>query len=342
MAEFQDNSPQVHQSPDNSHQGPDQSQDHHQAPQSGHDGSGDVDEIAAALEAVGADEFDGEDSGAGDAKGIPSEKRLESRPKEVTPPTPEPSDRVKPSALASFHRQQKEFFAEKQAFMAERQEAERIKGVLENAKVDRLAALEAMGYTDVKSFLEGLAEDGGRMTPERRELLELKKWRESEEKSRAEQQAAFQRQQQEAHQRAQLDGIRREVQNTIRSEDYSARLINLPDADEQVMLEMDAMAKETGRLPKVEDAIGRVEDKFRGFLEQMAENPEILAFFRERVGAPKLSSTVTPQSKTRAKSRTIGSEARNPGLRTVPTKRSELDEEDEVAEAIAWLHQNSR
>jgi hypothetical protein len=108
------------------------------------------------------------------------------------------------------------------------------------------------------------------------------------------------------------------------------------------MLEMDAMAKETGRLPKVEDAIGRVEDKFRGFLEQMAENPEILAFFRERVGAPKLSSTVTPQSKTRAKSRTIGSEARNPGLRTVPTKRSELDEEDEVAEAIAWLHQNSR
>jgi len=270
-------------------------------------------------------------------KGISETREPENRETENTPPASKEPDRVKPSALASFHRQQKEFQAKVQAFNAEKAEVEKFKAVLENAKEDRLAALELMGYSDVKTFLESIVEDGGRMTPERRELNKLKKWREEQETQSRKQQEQYQAQQQQQAIQGKLDALRGQVQNTIKSEAYTGRLINLSGSDEQVMLEMDKMALETGEMPRIEDAIERVEGKFQTFLEQMAENQKIRAFFQEKLKPTKLSSMAPSQSKSRGTSKTIGSDVRSPGLRSAADNGPSDDGEKEMQEALAFL-----
>lgn len=212
-----------------------------------------------------------------------------------------------------------------------------MKSVLANAKEDRLAALELMGYTDVKSFLESIVEDGGRMTPERRELQNLKKWKEEQEAQAKTQQEQYRAQQQQAHVQAKLDQIRSQVQDTIKSESYSGRLITLQGSDEQVMAEMDAMAIETGEMPTIEDAIERVEKKFQGYLEEMAGNERIRQYFQEKLRNSKSGPTVPAQSKTRGNSKTIGSDTRSPGLRSQALLGPSDDGEKEEQEAIAWL-----
>jgi len=261
----------------------------------------------------------------------------ESRNTEDAPPVSKEPDKIKPSALASFHRQQKEFQARVQAFNAEKAEMDKFKSALENAKEDRLAALELMGYTDIKDFLTSIAEDGGRMTPERRELNQLKKWREEQETQAKKQQEQYQAQQQNQALQGKLDALRGQVQNTIKSEAYTGRLINLSGSDEQVMLEMDKMALETGEMPQIEDAIERVENKFQQFLEQMSENPKIRSFFQEKLRSSKLGNTAPSQSKSRGNSKTIGSEVRSPGLRSGANLGPSDDGEREMQEALAFL-----
>lgn len=250
-------------------------------------------------------------------------------------------DKVKPSAMATFHRQQREFQQKQQAFAAEKAEVEKYKAVIENAKEDRLAALELLGYTDVKSFLDSIVEDGGRMTPERRELRKLQKWREEQEKTIAERETQAQEQQKQAELQSKLDALRSQVQNTITSDAYKARLVNLPGSDEQVMREMDALALETGAMPKVEDAIERVETKFLGYLEDMASNPRVQAFFEEKLRQTKLSDKAPSQSKSRGNSRTIGSETRSPGLKPLADPGPSEDGDREMQEAIAFLRSSS-
>lgn len=239
--------------------------------------------------------------------------------------------------MSTFHRQQREFEAQRQAFNAEKAEAQRIKGVLENAKHDRIAALEAMGYTDVKSFLEGLAEDGGRITPERKQLMELKQWKEDQEKAEVERRTQYEQHQAQQATMAKLDEVRRQVQDKIKSETYSERLVNLPDADEQVMLQMDKMASETGEMPDIGEAIEAVEGRFRGFLEQMAANPAVRSFFSEKLRGTKLPGLATPQSKQRAKTKTIDSGVPSPGLRQRASHEASADGEQELEEAMAFL-----
>lgn len=278
---------------------------------------------------------------ADDTKGNPEQRETEARETENAPSASKEPDRVKPSALASFHRQQKEFQAKVQAFNAEKAELQKFREVLDNAKVDRLAALELMGYTDVKSFLESVVEDGGRMTPERRELQNLKKWKEEQEIAQKQQQEQWRAQQEQAAQQAKLDALHSKVKDTIKSEAYTGRLINLDGSDEQVMQEMDKMALETGEMPDIADAIDRVEARFKASLEQMAGNAHIRTFFQEKLKDSKSGSTAPSQSKPRGKTKTITSDIRAPGLKSHESNGSFDDEDKEFNEALAFLRASS-
>lgn len=261
----------------------------------------------------------------------------ESQAKEEGAPAPADTDKVKPSALASFHRQQKELFAAQQQIKAKEAEYARVMGIIENAKSDRLAALELMGYTDTQSFLQSIAEDGGRESPERRQIRELQKWKADQETARQKQQEQYQAQQEQQAVQAKVDAIRTEVQNTLKSESYSSTLLALGGTDENIMAEMDRMATETGEMPRIEDAIKVVEGKYRSYLEEMTTNPEVVKFFNEKLRSAKLQSNGAPQSKSRAKHQTIDSATRGPGTR-VPSRTAALDDEDAVfAEAMSFL-----
>lgn len=260
---------------------------------------------------------------------------------EKTDPAPAAREQDKPkaSALANFHRMQRDFEAQRQAFAAEKRELESYKSVLENAKVDRIAALEAMGYKDVKSFLEGLAEDGGRMTPERRELLELKQWREKQEKAAEEAQQHQRTQMEQQHINQQLDAIRREVQTKLKSDVYGSRIVNISGADEQVMQQMDKMAAETGEMPRIEDAIEAIESRYRENLKVLADNPEVRKYFQDLFKSP---SQAPSPSKSKGKLSTIGSEVRSPGVARTEEYVPSADGEREIQEALAFLDKKKR
>lgn len=283
-------------------------------------------------------ELESEESGSGEHSAEPASRETNPIPEEK-PAVSRPEDKPRPQALANFHRQQREFEAQRQAFASEKKELESIKQTLENAKVDRLAALEAMGYKDVKSFLEGIVEDGGRMTPERREIQELKQWKAQQEKQReeAENQHRTAQEQQRIHQ--QLDVIRRDVQDKIKSETYANRLVNIDGADEQIMQEMDKMAAATGELPRIEDAIEAVESRFRENLKSLSGNPVVRSFFQDLFKSP--NSAPSP-SKSKGKLTTIGSEVRSPGVAKTEEYVPSVNGEREIEEALAWLNKKKR
>lgn len=353
MAESQAQAAQPQSSP----QAPDQSPAAPFQADFGFDGgdadSGDAgvggDDVANALQEVGYTpghhnlESDEEAEGEGQGPKSGAQEGVESphNPAEPKPP-PAESDTVKPNQLATFHRQQREFQAQRQAFAAEKAEVDRIKATIDNAKVDRIAALEAMGYTDVKEFLTGLAEDNGRMTPERRELMEMKKWRDAQEAKEKTRQEEFQAQQRNAEIQAKVDQIRVNVQNRIRSPEMAERLINIETADEQVMREMDRLATETGVMPDIEVAIRNVEGHFQGALEQLAKNPAAIRFFQERLNSSKSGPAVTAQSKQRENTRTIGQDARSPGTHIPSENKSSRGDDVDVEDAVKWLRQVQR
>jgi hypothetical protein len=283
------------------------------------------------------DSDEGEDKGAETPARESKAGQSESQAKEEGAPAPDGTDKVKPSALATFHRQQKELFQAQQSIKAKEAEYARVMGIIENAKSDRLAALELMGYTDTKSFLESIAEDGGRESPERRQIRELQKWKADQETARQEQQRQYEAQQQQQAVQAKVDAIRSEVQNTLKSETYRDSLLALGGTDENVMAEMDRMATETGEMPRIQDAIKVVEGKYRSYLEEMLSNREVTQFFAEKLRSAKSQSMGAPQSKSRAKHQTIDSAVRGPGTR-VSSRPAALDDEDAVmAEAMSFL-----
>lgn len=284
-----------------------------------------------------------EDAAESDERGTETTTResragqSESQAKDEAAPAPADSDRVKPGALASFHRQQKELFQAQQEIKVKEAEYSRVMKILENAKSDRLAALELMGYSDTKSFLESIAEDGGRETPERKQIRELQKWKADQETERQKQAEAFESQKHQQAVQAKVDAIRSEVQNTLKSETYSGSLLSLAGTDENIMAEMDRMATETGEMPRIEDAIKVVEGKYRSYLKEMLGNPEVTKFFQENLRSAKLQSHGAPQSKTRARTPTIDSAARSPGTR-LPDRKTAMDDEDATfAEAMRFL-----
>lgn len=289
-----------------------------------------LDWVASQKEEGATDVSESEDGG-GEPSAEPKEKAL--KPQEEKPSPPKKDDKPKDSALANFHRRQQEFEAQRQAFAAERREHESAVKALKNAKTDRIAALEAMGYTDVKSFLEGLAEDGGRMTPERQQLQELKAWKESQEKAAEDAKKNQEAELEQTRLQQKLDAIRTEVQSKLKS-DYATRLVNISGADQQILQEMDRMASETGEMPDIEDAVEVVEGRFRENLKALSDNPEIRKYFQEVL---KSSPSAPLPSKSKGKISTIGSEVRNPGLAPSEEYVPSEDGEKEMQEALAFL-----
>lgn len=212
------------------------------------------------------------------------------------------------SAWASFHRQQREHQAKVESFNAERAELTKFKSAIEDAKVDRLKALELLGYTDPRAFIEGIAEDGGRMTPERKELHELKKWRdkqEAEAQERAKQESTKIQQQQH---KENVDRLRTSVVNTIKGS-FSETLASLPGGEESVLRQMDQMVAENpGTMPRIEDAISAVNTFYERQMQTLAENPSARQFMQKLLSSDKSAQSGTAPSQ-KPVTRTLGSDA---------------------------------
>lgn len=190
----------------------------------------------------------------------------------------------------------------------EKQELQKFKSAIEDAKVDRLKALELLGYDDPRAFIEGIAEDGGRMTPERKELYELKKWRdkqEAESQQRAKQESLSI---QAAQQKENIDRLRTSVVNTIKGT-FSDTLASLPGGEESVLAEMDQMVlKSPGTMPRIEDAIHAVNKTYEQQMQKLLENPTARQFMQQHLASDKSASSGTAPSQ-KPVTKTIGSDA---------------------------------
>lgn len=262
---------------------------------------------------------------------------------ENTPATDAPTEGGKPdvaknepraSAWASFHRQQREHQQKVEALAHERQELQKFKDAIADAKVDRLKALELLGYDDPRAFIEGIAEDGGRMTPERKELHELKKWRdkqEAESQERAKQESLRIQQQQ---QQQNLDRLRTSVVNTIKGS-FSDTLASLPGGEETVLREMDQMvAKNPGTMPRIEDAISAVNKFYEQQMRTLVENPSARQFMQQLLSSDKSASSGTAPSHKPA-TRTLGSDATPRSSGKTEAYVPSLDGEREIDEILS-------
>lgn len=294
-----------------------------------------VDEIQAAIDAVneaqskdtngpedsGRDEPS--DGGTANVKQEPKEENKDSKPEPQGP---------KSSAWASLHKQKLELQQQRDAFAKDRAETARIKALIDNAKQDRLSALEALGYTDVKSFIQGLVEDGGRMTPERAKVLELEKKIADRERQEQEQREAYQKEQQTAQQRAQLDSLHNQVLQQIK-QSHNESLVSIDGSSQMVMQEMDRLAGETGVMPDISQAIENVAQSHEKHLKQILENPRAQAIARELLASHKTAPNAPRQ---KASIKTIGDTVASG---TAPPKpKGEYDPSDELEQMVAWLN----
>lgn len=211
---------------------------------------------------------------------------------------------------------------------------QKFKDAIADAKVDRLKALELLGYDDPRAFIEGIAEDGGRMTPERKELHELKKWRdkqEAESQERAKQESLRIQQQQ---QQQNLDRLRTSVVNTIKGS-FSDTLASLPGGEETVLREMDQMvAKNPGTMPRIEDAISAVNKFYEQQMRTLVENPSARQFMQQLLSSDKSASSGTAPSHKPA-TRTLGSDATPRSSGKTEAYVPSLDGEREIDEILS-------
>lgn len=294
--------------------------------------SGDVntsrDEIQAAIDAVSGDTDGHENTGSNEPSnsGTP---RNEPKLQEEDNSKREPSQ-PKSSAWASLHKKQVEFQQARAEFNKEKAEVERVKGLIENAKTDRLSALEALGYTDVKSFIEGLVEDGGRMTPERKKVLELEKKIADRERREEEQSRALQEQHRTQAQRAQLDALHNQVVNTIK-EHHADSLAAIDGSSQAIMQEMDRLAGEHGVMPDIAEAIRNVSANYEKNFRQILENPRARSIAQELLASNK--SAPAPRSK--ASINTIDSSV---SASTMPARKDgPYDPNDELEQMVKWM-----
>lgn len=260
-------------------------------------------------------------------------------PKEEPKPKREDADKPKASAWASFNKQKKDFESQRQQFAQEREELTRVKGILENAKHDRLAALEAMGYTDLKEFIQSVADDGGRITPERQKILELEKKMAERERQETEQRQQWEQQQHQNAQRQQLDALHNQVVQTIK-ENYNDQLVAIDGSSQAVMQEMDRLAGENGVMPDISEAIENIQKQQEARFAQILENPRAQALAMQILKSSKIAQH--PASSKKAPIKTI-SGAVTSGTRSdrkdyVPSRSGDA----EVEEAIAWLNTQQR
>jgi hypothetical protein len=241
------------------------------------------------------------------------------------------STQPKHSAWASLHKKQVEFQQQRDAFNKEKAEIEKVKSLIENAKTDRLSALEALGYTDVKAFVEGLVEDGGRMTPERKKVLELEKKIADREQREAEEVQTRQQQERASQQRAQLDALHNQVVQNIK-EHHADSLASIDGSSQAVMQEMDRLAGENGVMPDIAEAIKNVSTNYEKNFRTILENPRARAIAQEILA----SSKISPASRPKASINTIGSSAQ--AVTSPPKSKGAYDPNDEVEQMVKWIN----
>lgn len=225
------------------------------------------DDVQAAIDAVMGNE-DGQDSN--DSRGDTKSPERDIQPRSDKPE--QSQDKPKSSAWASLHKQKVDLQSQRDAFLKEKAEIDKFKSILENAKTDRLSALEAMGYTDIKSFIDGLVEDGGRMTPERKKVLELERKLQERENQEKEQYERFQKDKANKAQAAELDRIHNQVVQKINA-DYADSLVSIEGGSREVMQEMDRLAGEHGVMPDIAEAVANVQKRYEENFQKILGNP---------------------------------------------------------------------
>lgn len=286
------------------------------------------DDVQAAIDAV-MGEGDGQ---SGESKGSSGERDGARVPEEPKGDSSVPPDKPKSSAWASLHKQKVEFQAQRDAFAREKAEVDKVKSLLENAKTDRLSALEALGYTDIKEFIDGLVEDGGRMTPERKKVLDLeRRLHEREEKERLSHEET-QRQQATRQQQQQLDRIHNEVVQKINA-DYSDSLVSIEGGSQEVMQEMDRLAGENGVMPDISEAVSNVQKRYEENLQKILGNPRAQQIALNLFKSNKIATSPSkPATKTISSNSVSGT-----SLPKLEEKRYSLD--DDLEKMVSWVKQ---
>lgn len=289
------------------------------------------DDVQEAIRIMQGDDDGKEaDSGRDDASPTRDDKSSSRADTDAKESEPKPSQ-PKSSAWASLHKKQVEFQQQRDAFNKEKAEIEKVKSLIENAKTDRLSALEALGYTDVKAFVEGLVEDGGRMTPERQKVLELEKKIADRERREQEEIQTRKQQEQAAASRAQLDALHNQVVQTIK-EHHAESLASIDGSSQAIMQELDRLAGENGVMPDIATAIKNVSDNYEKNFRTILENPRARAIAQELLA----SSKTSPAPRSKASINTIGSSAQ--AVTTPPKSKGAFDPNDEVEQMVKWIN----
>lgn len=287
------------------------------------------DDVQAAIDMVMGEENDGQSRDSGD-RGHTS-KNDSAAVEDVVRDVPErPADKPKSSAWASLHKQKVEFQAQRDAFAKERAEVDKVKSLLENAKTDRLSALEALGYTDIKEFIDGLVEDGGRMTPERKKVLELERKLTERENKEREQNENQQREHATRQQQAQLDRIHGEVVQKINA-DYADSLVSIEGGSQEVMQEMDRLAGENGVMPDISEAVANVQKRYEENFQKILGNPRARQIALDIFKSNKIATSPSkPAPKTISSNTNSGT-----SLPKLEEKRYSLD--DDLEKMVSWV-----
>lgn len=291
------------------------------------------DDVQAAIDAVMNGESD--DGQSNKSKEVQRGENDDSRndqgnKRDVQTEDNRPADKPKSSAWASLHKQKVEFQAQRDAFAKEKAEVDKVKSLLENAKTDRLSALEALGYTDIKEFIDGLVEDGGRMTPERKKVLELERKLHEREQKEKEYHDNQQREIASKQQQAQLDRIHNEVVQKINA-DYADSLVSIEGGSQEVMQEMDRLAGENGVMPDISEAVANVQKRYEENFQKILGNPRA-----QQIALDIFKSNKIPLSPSKPATRTISSNAvSGTSLPKLEEKRYSLD--DDLERMVSWV-----
>lgn len=283
------------------------------------------DDVQAAIDAVMGKE-DGQNSN--DSRGDTKSPERDVQPRSDKPESTQ--DKPKSSAWASLHKQKVDLQSQRNQFLKEKAEVDKFKSILENAKTDRISALEAMGYTDIKSFIDGLVEDGGRMTPERKKVLELERKLQERENQEKEQHERFQKDQANKAQAAELDRIHNQVVQKINA-DYSDSLVSIEGGSREVMQEMDRLAGEHGVMPDIAEAVANVQKRYEENFQKILGNPRAQQIALEIFKSNKIATGPSkPAPRTMSSNSVSGT-----SLPKLEERTNSLD--DDLEKMVSWV-----
>lgn len=223
-------------------------------------------------------------------------------------------ERVKGVEYAKLHKKNKELFAREQQLKSQEAKYRQLEDTLANVKDDPAALLELAGFSDIREFVERLAEDGGRLTPERRQLKELQKKFDDAERARTEErEAQTQAQAQETETRqykAAVDKVNSDIVSFIKTNESKYSMLSLEGGSQMVFQELQAHYRKTagedgvGETLPLEKAVQAVNARVEGNLRKLVDNAQVRAIIEDALKAksfqPGAASTQQPKTLTSA------------------------------------------